>query len=321
MRPAEEHEFGRRAADGEAPRVSVVVTTCNRASKLHQLFDALRNQTINGKISWEFILVDNGSIDDTAKVSHELASALDIPVTYAFEPTKGKSRGLNTGVSLARGTIIAFTDDDGVPARDWLEALLQHFDEHPEVACVGGRVELYDPADALITVRLSRERQVVDAATFSVSNTPVIGCNLAVQAAALRAIGQYDTDVGPGSRVGSGDDVDMMYRLVRAGSRIGYDPRPLVLHNHGRRTDQQVKGVRDRYVIGRGAFYCKYMMQADQRVTRWARWEVAGLLKEWLRAGVVTKSARGSMRTVALLGTGALRYIRQRLLRGHGAAA
>lgn len=296
-------------------QISVVVSTCNRARELPRLFAALRDQTINGRTVWELIVVDNRSTDDTAEVVQSCAAESNFPVIYTFEGRQGKSFGLNTGVTLARGKIIAFTDDDGVPAPDWLENIVRHFETHPNVACVGGRVELYDPADALITVRLSQHASLVDASNFAVSNIPVIGCNMAIDAQALRTVGPYDTDIGPGSRIGVAEDVDMLYRVVRAGHRIGYEPRLLVLHNHGRRAANEMERVVKGYVIGRGAFYCKYMLQADRKVARWAYWEVAGLLSRWLRSGLLTPEARESMRTVGLLLDGAVRYLRYRQAR------
>src|SRR5690606_34952826 len=107
-------------------------------------------QTINGRIAWELVLVDNRSTDDSARTIADLAGRASYPVTPLYEGRQGKSYGLNAGIRAARGAVIAFTDDDGIPAPDWLERLQAHFDEHPDAACVGGRVELYDPADAPI---------------------------------------------------------------------------------------------------------------------------------------------------------------------------
>lgn len=291
-------------------RISLVVSTFNRENDLPRLFHALEQQSITGRTPWELILVDNCSTDGTAKVACDLAARSGFPVVRLFEPRKGKSYGLNRGIAAARGSIVAFTDDDGIPAPDWLEQILSHFEANSGSACVGGRVERYNEADALVTVRLSTEARTYGASDFDASNIPVIGCNMAIDAAALKDAGLYDTDIGPGSRIGVAEDVDILYRLVRRGHRIAYDPRLLVFHNHGRRTAREVEAVREGYVVGRGAFYCKHVLLADLGVARTAYWELAGHLGNWLTSGVLTEKARESFRSIVLLAKGAARYLR-----------
>jgi len=302
----------------QAIRISVVISTCNRAHELPRLFAALQQQTLNGIAAWELVIVDNRSTDDTSQVVRGLAQSSAFPVVYAFESRQGKSYGLNTGISLARGPIIAFTDDDGVPASDWLERVLCRF-EAPEVMCLGGRVTLYDLADASITVRLSGDASVVDMSSFTASNIPIIGCNMAIRATALRSIGPFDADIGPGSRVGVCEDVDILYRLVLAGHSIHYDPSVIVQHNHGRRTADQVRRVLESYSIGRGGFYGKYLFRADGTVLKWAYWEVRRLVAELLKGGFVTSQARAARRQLLLLATGAYRFWRFHARDGAGA--
>ena len=292
------------------PRISVVVVTRDRAEHLPLLFRALENQTINGAMQWEFILVDNGSRDRTEQLTRAFAAASRFPVVYLFEGCRGRSKGLNAAIAKARGSILCFTDDDGVPAPNWLEAILRHYTHHPEIACVGGRVELYDAADAPVTVRRSKKPELIDRSTFSVSNVPVIGCNMAVDAATLRAAGFFDVEFGPGSIVGSGDDADMLYRLVRAGHTIRYDPDVLVFHNHGRRTPEAVAALGARYTVGRGGLYCKHLLQRDAAMLRRAYWEIRALVLTGIRGALLTRQSRSALRSMRLLMAGAIRYLR-----------
>ena len=293
-------------------RISVVVSTCNRSGDLPRLFDALARQTLSGPMAWELVLVDNRSTDDTAEVIRELAGRSTFPVTSLFEGRPGKSHGLNTGVKVAHGDIIAFTDDDGVPASDWLECILAHFDAHADAVCIGGRVELFDPEDAPITIRTSREPRTIDTATFDPTFIPVIGCNLAIRKQALEQTGPFDVTVGPGAKAGTAEDVDLLYRIVSSGYHIHYDPQILVLHRHGRRSADQLARVRKSYLIGRGAFYCKHVLSGDRTVARWAYREVRRLARRALRAGLVTRSARQKWSALSLLARGAVRYLRYR---------
>ena len=293
-------------------RISVVVSTCNRSANLPRLFDALAGQTLSGRVPWELVIVDNRSTDDTPALIRGLVTRSRFPVISLFEGRPGKSHGLNTGLKAAHGDIIAFTDDDGVPASDWLERTLAHFDRHAQAVCIGGRVELFDQEDAPITIRTSREPRTIDIASFDPTFIPVIGCNLAIRKQVLDQTGAFDVTVGPGARAGTAEDVDVLYRIVSLGYHIHYDPQILVLHRHGRRSAEEVARVRSCYLIGRGAFYGKHVLRGDRTVARWAYREARRLARGALRAGLVTRSARQKWSALSLLARGAVRYLRYR---------
>lgn len=176
--------------------VSVVVSTCNRARDLERLFDALDAQSLDAR-RWELVLVDNRSTDDTASVISRRGALCRFKVLRAYEERRGKSHGLNAGIALATGAIIALTDDDAIPSAIWLETIVDAFAAWPAAACIGGRVELFDAADALVAVRRAPETAALDLDSFSPVNIPVIGCNLAIRGPALRAAGPSILISGP----------------------------------------------------------------------------------------------------------------------------
>jgi GT2 family glycosyltransferase len=215
-------------------------------------------------------------------------------------------------VEAARGDIIAFTDDDGVPAPDWLERIVTYFDQHGDAVCIGGRVELFDAEDLPMTIRTSREPDTIDAATFDPAFIPIIGCNMAFRKEVLDQTGPFDVTVGPGAKAGTAEDVDLLYRIVSSGHLIHYDPQILVFHQHGRRTMEQAAHVRHSYLVGRGAFYCKYVLRGDRAVAYRAYLDTRKLVWDALRSGLLTRRARTRWSWLYLMGTGALRYVRYR---------
>ncbi len=124
---------------GTALDVTVVVPTFNRVATLVPLLEALMAQEADG-LAFEVVVVDNGSRDATREAVLQ-ASARDLRIRYVAEPRTGASFARNTGIACARGAIVGFLDDDVLPARDWISELKRAFDAHPEVDCVGGRVE------------------------------------------------------------------------------------------------------------------------------------------------------------------------------------
>jgi len=199
------------------PDVSVVVPTFNRAGRLMRLIDALARQDAPG-IAFEVLVVDNASSDATA-ILVGAAAKRDPRIVYIHEPRQGASHARNAGIARATGDIVAFVDDDVVPARDWVRALKNVFDAHPEVDCVGGRVEgawpTYVPRwvtrrnTAPLALQTTRVREF-DAAHAS-------GCLITANFACRRSV---FADVGGFSPAFARDeDREFNLRMWRAGKR------------------------------------------------------------------------------------------------------
>jgi glycosyltransferase involved in cell wall biosynthesis len=115
------------------PEISVVVCTYRRAEKLTACLDALARQTIRDRV--EVIVVDDGPDDATMAV----AARYDVRLIRHAE-NRGLAAARNTGIEAATAPVVAFTDDDCVPADNWLEALLDPY-RSADVIGVGGGVE------------------------------------------------------------------------------------------------------------------------------------------------------------------------------------
>jgi glycosyltransferase involved in cell wall biosynthesis len=221
-----------RTSEAGEPRcdISVVLSTYNRAERLPRALDALLSQ--RGEVTYEVIVVDNNSSDATAAVVAGIAAGSGGRLRYAFEPRQGLSYGRNTGISLARAPIIAFSDDDVRVAPDWIAQLKRAFDEHPDIDYVGGRVlpEWLAPAPAWLTdahwaplalqdygdepLISSRDRAVC-----------LVGANLAFRRRVFDAVGLFTPALGRVKEgIGSTEDHDMQLRAWRTGLRGLYDP-------------------------------------------------------------------------------------------------
>lgn len=119
--------------------VAVIVPTFNRASSLMGLLDSLCQQRAED-VRYEVIIVDNGSTDRTSDVVGEYAGRFPF-VRCLREPRPGASNARNRGILSANARILAFIDDDIRAAPDWIAAIVRTFGRHPEIDCLGGRVE------------------------------------------------------------------------------------------------------------------------------------------------------------------------------------
>ena len=108
------------------PTVSVVVPSYNRASCLEATVNSILGQTVPPT---EIIIVDDGSIDDTAAV----CSRFPEPVRYVYRPNGGTAAAKNTGMREARGELIAFLDADDLWDPIKLETQIALHAAHPEI--------------------------------------------------------------------------------------------------------------------------------------------------------------------------------------------
>ncbi len=113
------------------PRFSVIVPTYERYQNLMRLMKRLEDQSFP---EFEVIIVDQ-----SRKASEDEIAAFEIDTLYVHESIRGAVRARNTAAFYARGSILAFIDDDCLPASDWLEKAAAYFTD-PEVVGLEGLV-------------------------------------------------------------------------------------------------------------------------------------------------------------------------------------
>ena len=100
------------------PVVSVVIPTRNRASSLARAIDSVRRQTFQ---HWELIIVDDGSTDSTSELLSAVAAADSRVRLEHLAMRAGAAAARNRGAACARGSCLAFLDDDA----EWLPEMLE----------------------------------------------------------------------------------------------------------------------------------------------------------------------------------------------------
>jgi glucosyl-dolichyl phosphate glucuronosyltransferase len=116
---------------------SIIIPTYNRADELRETIRSIAGLEVNG--SWELIVADNKSTDQTRGVVEEAARSFPAKLEYVYEGEQGRYAALNTGIRAARGAIILTTDDDARVEPDWVEKAALGL---KEIGCdyVGGKV-------------------------------------------------------------------------------------------------------------------------------------------------------------------------------------
>lgn len=196
---------------------SVIVCTRNGRDRIGTCLRAIRDMDDG---SFETIVVDDGSTDGSADFVEK-----NFPWTrlVRLDPC-GLSNARNNGAAVAKGEVLAFTDDDCEPDREWIARLRRTFQEGRFVAAGGPN---------LPPKPKTWEEAVVCAAPGAPSHVMLDddeaehlpGCNLAVTRAAFDTVGGFDPQFHT-----AGDDVDFCWRLRDAGFRLGFVPGAFVWH-------------------------------------------------------------------------------------------
>ncbi len=225
--------------------VSVVVATCDRPRELDACLRSLVSQTFPAD---RIVVVDDapGAGQSEAVVERYAHWA---PVVYVCGARGGLSDAHNRGVAKVDSPVVAFTDDDVIADEEWLQRLMDRFQDDREVACVTGQIvpfELESRAQHLLEAFAGygkgAERQVYDLGPNRPSD-PLFpfaagklgsGANMAFTRAFLDELGGFDPALGAGTRAMGGDDLSAFFEVIQRGYRLVYEPAAVVRHRHGR---------------------------------------------------------------------------------------
>jgi GT2 family glycosyltransferase len=225
-------------------RVTAAVCTHARPVQLARALDSLLAQR---PAPAEILVVDNAPPDDATRT---LLAARYPGVRYVAEPVQGLDFARNRALARAEGEVVAFLDDDAVAAEGWTGALAAVFATDPAVAVCTGRVEalgqdtegerLFE-ANGGFSRGLRRIRLPADAAApLHGRPAPLIawavsvgsGCSYAVRRSVALALGGFDEALDLGAALPGGGDHDLLWRALRAGHSVVYEPAALAWHEH-----------------------------------------------------------------------------------------
>jgi glycosyltransferase involved in cell wall biosynthesis len=252
-------------------QLSLVICTRNRAPQLAESLQSLLK--LQSSASWELIIVDNGSNDETEDVINNYKGSLCLKTVY--EPRAGLGKARNRGWAISQADIVAFTDDDCYPAHDFLSSVARCFEENPRLGFIGGRILLHDPKDYRVTIQERACRQDLCPNEFLPTGL-IQGANFACRRVALQSVGGFDERFGAGALFPC-EEVDALARMLARGWQGAYDPRPLVYHHHRRRTKKQAYQLMGQYDRGRGAYYVKSILNPALRSIYFRNWCCATL--------------------------------------------
>lgn len=203
------------AVDRDWPLITVAICTFNGAKTLRTALEAL---AVLRYPNYETIVINDGSTDESSAIAAEYA------VQLVSTENRGLSAARNTAWQLARGTIVAYLDDDAFPHPNWLFYIADTFMRF-DCAAVGG--PNYSPLGQSLTADAIAHAPGGPKAVLVTDSLAehIPGCNMCIRRSVLEELGGFDARFRT-----AGDDVDICWRILERGLGIRYHAGAFVWH-------------------------------------------------------------------------------------------
>lgn len=210
----------------------MIFATHNREDVLEQVFDAWRKTDRATKYEYEIICSDDDSADRTIEI---IESVRELPVKLLRNKKGGAGKARNAALEIAAGKLIIFTGDDIFPGEDYINRHFENYLKYGDDVATLGRIDWHPDIKINHLMRHITEigceqfgfialppYQMVDFRHFYTSNISVPAKLLHKQ--------EYYFHTGF-DKYGF-EDIELGYRLQKAGMKIYYDPDILAYHHH-----------------------------------------------------------------------------------------
>lgn len=240
------HSTGRGYIEDWRIKFSIIVPTYRRREHLSACLRGIACLEYP-RSEFEVIVVDDGSGDPPADVLATVAPDINAQLV-SLPKNSGPATARNVGAGRARGTWLAFIDDDCIPEPGWLVALERRLAVQPNLLLGGG---LRNAIPANLPAEASH--QLVQYLGRYYNTDPdnaewFTSANIACGREAFHSIGGF----GPGFPLAAAEDRDFCDRWHEAGFRLALAPNATVVHARSMTLQQFLS---QHHTYGRGAHY------------------------------------------------------------------
>ncbi|HEY9865294.1 MAG TPA: hormogonium polysaccharide biosynthesis glycosyltransferase HpsE [Candidatus Obscuribacterales bacterium] len=220
---------------------TVVIPTYNGASRVPDVLEKLQLQTGTENITWEIIVVDNNSNDQTADIVQNIIASWQevFPLKYIFEAKQGAAFARQRGLEEAQGELIGFLDDDNWPDENWVAQAHNFAQLYPQAAAYGGQIhgvyevpppENFKAIEGFLAIReRGPEPNRYQPQVLSLPPGAAMVVRKQVWSEVVPKQPQMSGKL-PGGKMVQGDDWEPLMYLYKAGWEIWYNPSMHTYH-------------------------------------------------------------------------------------------
>lgn len=227
-------------------KITVIIPTYRRPQDLACCLNALKQQT---RLAEEILVIVRDTDSETRSFLESYNFA-PLPLRTVKVTIPGQVAALNTGLDLATGEVISFTDDDAAPSPEWLARIEAHFLSDDCIGGVGGKDWMY-----IDNQLVKGERKTVGKVQWfgrtigehhrgigKPREVEIIkGANMSYRRIAIADLRFDRRLLGSGAEVHN--DLGFCLSIKKAGWKIIYDPHVEIDHYHGKRFDEDKRDL------------------------------------------------------------------------------
>jgi len=208
------------------PKISVIICERNSEKFIEECIASVISQSFR---DFELIIIDDFSTDKTKEKINKLKEKHEMNL-IELKKHSGISFARNTGIKNSKGEFVAFLDSDAMAGKNWLQELLEAFDE--KAASVGGpnilpentgeKEKIFDELLEFIS-RIGSDYIKKSSKITEVKHNP--GCNSMYRKKTLEEINGFN------EKLSSNEDPELDFRIKKKGYKIKFNPNAVVYHH------------------------------------------------------------------------------------------
>jgi glycosyltransferase involved in cell wall biosynthesis len=293
-------------------KVSVVIPTYNRSRSVERVLDALSEQTFPAE-DFEVVVSIDGSEDGTREMVDKYESNYDLRAVWHVN--SGRASACNRGIRDSRGEIIIILDDDMEPSRDLIRAHYAAQQRGMELGVIGASPITVDPASSPV-VRYVGEKfnfhlGKISAPWYRIRIRDFYSGNFSIRRKDMLEHGMYNEQF----TIYGNEDVELAYRLLKAGIVLVYDPDALCVQSYekdfkGLAKDTVSKGKTAVMLAGLYPDAFKELKLVEYNLTGW-KWRALRMFL--IRASMLFPATADAVITIIALSERFERKVQERL--------
>jgi glycosyltransferase involved in cell wall biosynthesis len=174
------------------PLISVVMAVYNGGDYLDEAIESILQQTLT---NFEFLILDDGSKDNSLKMIEKYADN-DSRIKVIARENRGFAFSLNEMLAVSKGKYIARMDQDDIALSHRFELQIQHLENHPKVAVLGGGCHMIDHKGRYLTTFIHPETNAEIQSELLVGHSAISHPSAMIRREILMDNGGYDLDYG-----------------------------------------------------------------------------------------------------------------------------
>ena len=211
------------------PKISAIIPVYRGGIVLKDAIHSLQKQNLPPE-DFEIVIIDNSPYGKVFDQVNSYNNGFSKKIIYERESLIGLHYARHKAAKVAKGTILAFTDEDAIVSENWLQELLSSY-KSDDIGCVGGKIlpKWEESPPSWVTTLPSAYLSLLDYGEAEKEVDEIYGCNFSIRRYLLFKLGGFNPDSYGAFWLGDGE-TGLQKKVEKSGFKIIYNPKAIVWH-------------------------------------------------------------------------------------------